>query len=265
MTLEQVSLDDIESMSYPDFVGYLRQQNTPPGAIDTIFSWIQWSGISKDSFLLDVACSTGFSSRSAARLTNCRGIGIDLSHAAIYVAAEESTAFDLQDRLTYIVGDVVNIPCEDQTFSHALAGCSFSFMQEKKRALREVYRVLSEGAALCVANFFYDSTPDSNVIGAVEETIGFKPEIDWTYSFWHDFLSDLFKMEKSVFYDLPTLDESTLYRKVENVISHSAQLNLPNVSLELRKLCFNRLLNIRRVLNQQRLYQKYAVEIWRKV
>jgi SAM-dependent methyltransferase len=265
MMLESVLLSDIESMSYPDFVGYLRQQNTPPGAIDTIFSWIQWSGINGGSYLLDIACSTGFSSRSIARLTGCRGFGIDLSRSSIQVAKEEAITVDLQDRLTYIVGDVTRIPYEDQSFTHAVTGCSFSFIQEREKALSEVYKALHQGARLCVASFFYISKPEIDLVDKVEAVIGFRPEVVWNYSYWQSFFSSRFTMEKSVIYDLPVLSDSTLHQGVENTISHSAHLNLPNVSLELRKLCFDRLLNIRRVLNQQRQYQKYTVEIWRKV
>lgn len=54
---------DIDKISYPDFVGLTKQENTPPGAISTIEYWCDKANITNESFILDLACSTGFSLR----------------------------------------------------------------------------------------------------------------------------------------------------------------------------------------------------------
>ena len=48
------------------------------------------SGNFKTKQVLDLACSNGFSSREAAKITQCSGIGIDISASAISIATQEA-------------------------------------------------------------------------------------------------------------------------------------------------------------------------------
>lgn len=61
--VEELTEEVILNMNYPDFVALMQQDNTPPGAEYTIDYWIKHGCINKKSHLLDLACSTGFSSR----------------------------------------------------------------------------------------------------------------------------------------------------------------------------------------------------------
>jgi SAM-dependent methyltransferase len=259
--LLNIPVEQVESMSYPDFVGYLHQHNTPPGGINTLLSWIQWAKIELDSNVFDIACSTGFSSRNISNITGCKGLGIDLSNYSIHVARKEATQVSLQDKLKYCVGDVTSVAIDDSTFTHALGGCNFSFIQEREKALQEVHRILKQNGTLCVANFFYDKEPSISIIDEVESAICFRPNPLWTYDFWKEFFSNLFVLDKSVINDLPVLSEKSVYQSVEKTIATIEHLN---VSLDIKEACFSRLLRIRRTLNKHREYQKYTVDIWRK-
>src|SRR5689334_171025 len=75
--------DAVFQLLYPDFVAFISQANTPGRGHRTINDWIEHGEIQESSYLLDVACSTGFSSRSICRATRCSAVGIDISPSAI--------------------------------------------------------------------------------------------------------------------------------------------------------------------------------------
>ncbi|MDZ4821708.1 MAG: class I SAM-dependent methyltransferase, partial [Planctomycetota bacterium] len=119
-------IEAIEKMSYPDFVAYLGQVNTPPGAKSTLQYWIQNAGIGEKSHLFDLACTTGFSSRTIVTERGGRALGIDISKPAIDVANRTAASVGLAERLTYVHGDACAIPAADGAFTHILGGCNFA-------------------------------------------------------------------------------------------------------------------------------------------
>lgn len=251
----------VHSLTYPDFVAFLDQENTPPGGVHTISAWIKWAGISLSSNVYDFACSTGFSSRVIALKTGCVGFGIDLSERAVMVARRKACENGLGERLSFEVGDLVEINKPDGFFSHVLAGCNFAFVQQRELALKETHRLLRENGLLCVAGFFYHDQPPSLLIDAVESVIGFRPEVFWTDGYWKSFFSQAFILERSAIHDLPVIEEKVLQRQVRESIDQSSQIQeTPNMAA----VSYERLLIIRRVLNEHRRYQRYSVQIWRK-
>jgi SAM-dependent methyltransferase len=123
---------DIGFMSYPEFVAFIGQSNTPPGEKTTVCVWRHFAAINHESEILDLACSTGYSSRVLSEQTGCRAIGIDIVGQAVEVARR-----DLQhpDRLMYLVGDAAHLPFADGSFTHVIAGSSFGFIKERGLAL----------------------------------------------------------------------------------------------------------------------------------
>lgn len=257
--MEQSS-DFINKLSYPDFVAILGQDNTPPGGIDTVTAWVVRADIDQHSDIFDLACSTGYSSRTAAEITGCNGIGMDLSELAIRTARARAQAANLADRLEYCVGDVVGIPRTDGFFSHVLAGCSFAFVQQREAVLSEAHRILKVGGALCVANFFYFAQPPSRLLTEVEEAIGFRPDPGWTDAYWEQFFSERFVPVLDAVHDLPVMDTAVLHRQARDAVSKLEYLLGDGAT----RACYERLISIRSTLNEHRRYQQYSVQIWRK-
>jgi ubiquinone/menaquinone biosynthesis C-methylase UbiE len=73
---------EVLNFSYTDFVGFINQWNVLPGAYDTLSKWRLFSGITNKSNILEIACTTGFSSRELATMTGCHGLGIDISDSS---------------------------------------------------------------------------------------------------------------------------------------------------------------------------------------
>jgi len=65
---QNITPEFIKQLSYTDFVGFVNQWNVLPGSYSTLSKWANYSRMDKNSRLLEVACTTGFSSRELATL-----------------------------------------------------------------------------------------------------------------------------------------------------------------------------------------------------
>lgn len=254
----------LRSMSYPDFVALMKQDNTPPGSAYTVDYWIEHAGISNNSVLLDLACSTGYSSRYCFSKTSSSAEGIDISEIAISTAREKAAAMGAQDKLRYQVSDACSLPFSDDTFTHILGGCNFAFIQERSKALAEVVRVLRPQGVICTSNFYYRKKPGQEIINSVYNAIGFRPDPDWTLKYWHDFFAredlELYheKNHELSSQPLEELKENLLrYVSAENEFTRELDETTQNAFYE-------RYLAIREPLNDQRDYQGVTIQLWRK-
>lgn len=110
--------------------------NTPPGGNVTLEIWIKNSEINKESYLLDLACSTGFSSRNISLKAECRADGIDISPPSIESANALALKNGIGARVKFSVANAESNPFSDNTFTHITAGCCFGFISSKETALK---------------------------------------------------------------------------------------------------------------------------------
>ncbi|MEM7173928.1 MAG: methyltransferase domain-containing protein [Bacteroidota bacterium] len=253
-------IEKIKQMNYPDFVAYIGQINTPPGEMLPVYEWIKMAVIQKGSYLLDLACSTRFSSRKISKITQCKAQGIDISQSAIERARQAAGAAHQSDRLTYLVGDATDLAFAAATFTHIVAGCNFGFIQQREKALEECKRVLKSDGRLCVANFYYDKTPPESLLNQVQAVIGFKPNPLWTLLWWQQFFSASFKLIAQSHHNLSVHSENVVRDKVYSAIYEESE-PLKQQPEAIKKACFDRLLQTRHILNQHRNYQKFEISI----
>ena len=255
-------LSQIKNMPYADFVGLMGQHNTPPGASKTIERWIRLGKISNDSKVLDLACNTGFSSRSVVKAVGCEAKGIDVSKPSIEMAGMLAVNDGIASRVEYAVGDASLIPFMDRQFSHILAGTTFGFIQNRHQALKECWRVLSNEGLLCIATFYYDRTPPEKILDRVASAVGFRPSGDWDYDWWRIFFETQFTLVEEEDDVLSVLQEDEVTESVRRFI-YSTSLPLKETSEEIKQGCFEKLRDIRLVLNEHRQYQRFNVSIWK--
>lgn len=253
----------ISEMNYPDFVAFLGQQNTPPGALSTVKYWVEQGQISPESHLLDLACSTGYSSRKCFELAGSSAWGIDISKPAIEKANEEASGVGGASKLKYFVQDASKLELGSEKFSHILGGCNFAFIQDRRKAVEECFRVLKPGGRLCVSDFYYVETPPLEILDAVQSKIGFRPAQDWSKSFWNDLYSSKFKLVKYHDQKLGVETEERLEERVRASIFEQNE-HLKGQSESVLQASFERLLDIRRTLNQHRKWQAVGIAVWEK-
>ncbi len=108
----------------------------------------------KDYTVLDVACGPGIVTCEYSKLVN-HVTGIDLTPAMI----EQARLLQKEKRLNNIdwkVGDVSNLPFNDESFSMVVTRSSFHHMIDPKRVLEEMKRVCKTGGKILIV----DVTPD---------------------------------------------------------------------------------------------------------
>jgi len=101
---------------------------------------------------LDVACGTGdFAFELARRFTDAEVLGVDFAPAMLELARRKNTS----PHVAFTEGDVLNLSdVLDGTFQ--LCTCAFGFRNfaDRRKALREIARVLMPGGELIVLEFF---------------------------------------------------------------------------------------------------------------
>ncbi|MEQ9910122.1 class I SAM-dependent methyltransferase [Pectobacterium odoriferum] len=263
-TQHQITSENIKSMNYPDFVALMKQDNTPPGSAYTLDYWIEHGGITNTSFLLDLACSTGYSSRYCHEKVKSRAEGIDISDLAIKNAQEKALLLCADKSLHYQVADACNLPFESSLFTHVLGGCNFAFIQNRQAALDDVIRVMKKGGIICTSNFYYRKKPSQNIIDDVYNAIGFRPDPAWSLQYWTDFFDcgELTLIHEKN-HELNAQSTSVLR---ESILDYIRNGNTFTCSLDTKtqNAFYERFLSIREPLNAQRDYQGVTIQLWRK-
>lgn len=104
---------------------------------------------------LDLACGTGWASRSvAARGARVIGVdlGVDLIEAARKIAASARLDID------YRVGDAEKLPFEDDSFDKVISTCGIMFASKQEAAAAELARVCKKGGKIGLTTWKPDST-----------------------------------------------------------------------------------------------------------
>lgn len=95
--------------------------------------------------VLDLCCGTGDLAFAAARSDRGRRIvGVDFCEPMLRVARERNAHFG--ERVTFVEGDVMALPFEDERFDGATMGFSMRNVVDIGATLREIRRVLKPGA-----------------------------------------------------------------------------------------------------------------------
>ncbi|WP_316186295.1 MULTISPECIES: class I SAM-dependent methyltransferase [unclassified Bradyrhizobium] len=173
------SPETVEALSYPDFVGVIRETNRCPGGKQTVNRIARLVGPDASSRILEVGCSTGFTSFELATITRSRVTGIDIAAAAITEAKRLQSLYpaEIAERVTFERCDLRMAPSLYDPFDLVIAGGATSFMNEKQEALEAYRRLLKPFGMLSLTNLFYHTIPPAEMISEVSQAIGTAIEI----------------------------------------------------------------------------------------
>ncbi|WP_375678057.1 MULTISPECIES: class I SAM-dependent methyltransferase [unclassified Bartonella] len=96
--------------------------NTSPSGLETIRCWIPHGAISKNSYLLDLVCSTGFSALNIVCEVQCQAVGIDISAESVPSAQNKVDSSVMQTMVKFHVGNAERMTYPENTFTHITAG-----------------------------------------------------------------------------------------------------------------------------------------------
>lgn len=104
--------------------------------------------------VLDLACGTGDLALAAAAIVpGARVLGLDVS-ARMAVAAEARRRNERQDRVTFMVGDMLGLPVPDASMDVVTVGYGLRNVPDWRRALDEITRVLRPGGRVLTLDFY---------------------------------------------------------------------------------------------------------------
>ena len=113
--------------------------------------------------VLDIACGTGIISCEFAKIAS-HVTGIDLTPAMIEQAKILQKDNNLNN-ITWRIGDVSNLPFDDNLFSIVVTRYSFHHIIEPKKVLEEMKRVCVPGGKIMII----DVTPDKDKVDAYNQ------------------------------------------------------------------------------------------------
>jgi 2-polyprenyl-3-methyl-5-hydroxy-6-metoxy-1,4-benzoquinol methylase len=249
----------IKSLSYTDFVGLINQWNVLPGSHVTLSKWSCFSGLNSNSRLLEVACTTGFSSRELAILSGCCGEGFDLSEKSIDMAKYNKEKYAPNIDFKYSVADGYRYQ-SSKKFTHIAVGASLGFFPNPAKMLDRCVSMLNDGGYILASPFYVIKKIPEVLIKRAQKVFGITP----TRVSYKEIMKSYNKLE--VIYEernnlvKETKGELDYYCK--STIDRACQM-LGITDQKIYQAMYQRLFEIKKMSNDLRPYQMYSVLVLR--
>lgn len=111
---------------------------------------MQRSGVRSGSIVLDVGGGIGGAARLLARDAGCRVVVLDLTEEYVRVGRELTRRVGLHGRVSFVHGDALSAPFEDEAFDVVWTQHSSMNVVDKPRLYRELRRLLKPGGLLAM-------------------------------------------------------------------------------------------------------------------
>ena len=248
---------EINKLSYTDFISLIREENRPPGGKKTVREFVKNSFINKNSKVLEVGCTNGFTSLEIARLINCKVWGIDLNKSSIDNAKSRVKS----EKVTFMVADAINLPFKSNFFDMVVCSNATSFIKKKDEAIKEYFRVTKPWGFVAACPMYYVKVPPKKILNKVSKIIQNKIDVktknDWLTLFKKSGFEIYFV--KDYLFDYQS--KKSINNLVKETVSKPHMLLLPK---SVRNIMASRWKNILSIFNSNLSYVGYSIIILRK-
>jgi ubiquinone/menaquinone biosynthesis C-methylase UbiE len=162
-----LTLSEIEKLGYYDFMAYLEVPFFNIGGTPSMDLLAERCSIDEYSHVLDVGCGTGGNAAYLTKTIGCRVTGVDISELMIERANKRVEDLELEDRLSFYVGDAYNLDFLDETFDAVLTVFVSQFL-DLENAFSEFVRVLKKGGFLGVNEMYRASNVPAELVERVD-------------------------------------------------------------------------------------------------
>lgn len=242
---------------FSEIVWLLNEPNRPSWWAKTIKEVIENSFIwyRKDPKILEIWSNTGFSSIEFwTHLPQAQVIWIDVNKVSIQHSINKKNQFWLNN-VEFILADWEDLPFEDGTFDLVFCSNTTSFINDKKKAISEYFRVLKGNGICALAPIYYIKTPPADLLNSVEKAIGTKIDIrsedDWMNLFENSTTSTIYSKS----HQYKNISEEKINEYTDYVMKGA---NLDSYSIEEINILKNRLRYFYDLFNENLKYCGYS-------
>ncbi|MBV7274108.1 class I SAM-dependent methyltransferase [Clostridium sp. PL3] len=126
----------------------------------------------KEGTCIDIGCGGGHLGVEMTKISNLFTYLLDISPYALKVADNRIKSNNFEHRMKTILGDVLNIPFENETVELAISRGSVWFWEDQVKAFKEIYRVLSKGGCAYIGGGFGNAKIKKEVFEKMEARDG---------------------------------------------------------------------------------------------
>lgn len=192
MELEKITLKDINEMNYNQLIGLVKETNRLPGGRKTVFEIINKTCINRESSVLEIGTSTGFTAIELSRLVKCKITSIDINEVSLKEAQDRAFKEGLKN-IKFIKADVNNLPFKDSEFDLVIVGNVLSLMSNKEKAFDECRRVCKKTGFIAAVPMYYIEKPSEELVRNVSRAIQVN-------------IIPLYKKDWNLFFKIPDLE-----------------------------------------------------------
>lgn len=183
--MKKYTKEEIKELSYTDFVSLIKEENRPSGGKNTIREIALNTFLNKDSKVLEIGCTNGFSSIEINKILNCNVIGVDINENSVDNANERIKELGLDsNKIKFEYGNAEKLKYGDEEFDLIICGNAMSFVNDKKEAFKELKRVLKPNGFISMVPIWYKEKPSDELVKNVSNELGFNIhcyyEEDWS-------------------------------------------------------------------------------------
>lgn len=250
--------EELEKMSYVDFVGYINQWNVPPGSFSTVSKWKVFGGVSEKSKVLEIASTSGFSLRELSILSGCAGVGIDLSEPSVRSSIQNAKNLEVEN-IEYVCQNALDYE-PTYKFSHIIIGAALKFFPEPQKVLNHITKFLVEDGGYVLASPFYAvKDVPIELIERCKKVFG----ISITSESYETIINDYRDFE--IIYE----DRSQIREETNTEINFYCKSIIDTCPVDTfydddaKNYAYARLFDIKKTTNDLRKYQEYTVLVLR--
>ncbi|MGB7958197.1 MAG: class I SAM-dependent methyltransferase [Minisyncoccia bacterium] len=253
----------IRQLSYPDFVGFINQWNTPPGSYSTLSKLAIFSGMTKASRILEVGCSTGFSSREFALMSGCSGVGFDRSKNSIAMANFNKKKYAPGAAISYEVADGYEFKPKGKKFTHIMVGGNLKFFSNPEKMLSRCVGMINDGGFVLATPYYQVRPVPPRLARRMHDSLGIPLNAFADFSYKETMkLYNKFEIVYENRNALTRETEGELKYYCASVIDRACGMRRID-DREVYDEMYKRLLAVRRLINESRRYQEYDVLVLR--
>lgn len=261
MTTRQniINEEKLQKMSYTEFISFVNQWNIPPGSLSTVSEWAVFGDVQKDSNVLEIACTTGFSSRELSRLSKCRAMGIDICKDSVEMAKYNHSYYAKELDLRYQCINAYEFEPEEK-FTHIIIGAALGFFDDPKKMLQKCVNFFNDQGYILASPYYGAGEMPSSLKEQCKTVIGITPT-STSYEKIKDMYEDfevLYESRKKIVVET----ESQMKKYTKDTVDNACKLR----GIEDEQLCkimYDRVYEIKHVCNELRRYQEYSVLVLR--